>query len=176
MESMTAPPPDASTVGAGAPNAAKVSTAAIVATMLKVSHQISDLIFSPGREPQVEISGQLRELNIAGVGKLSPALTKRIATDLIGSNTLVAEKLEREGSTDLSYGLPRNRQISRKYASGNAGPSAIVMRVIPHGPSLTSRRSACLLSWARQRTCRRRHRPGNGSHRFRKIVDAGSDP
>ena len=74
--------------------------------MLQVSKQVSDLIFSPGRMPQVELNGQLKEVNIAGVGKLTPDATRRIATDLIGHNELVAEKLEKEGSTDLSYGLP----------------------------------------------------------------------
>src|SRR5579859_5150171 len=51
---------------------AVVSTASIVATMLQVSKQVSDLIFSPSRAPQVELNGQLKELNIAGVGKLTP--------------------------------------------------------------------------------------------------------
>jgi hypothetical protein len=38
--------PDSSSAASAAP---KVSTAAIVATMLQVSKQVSDLIFSPGR-------------------------------------------------------------------------------------------------------------------------------
>ncbi len=76
--------------------------------MLLVSKQVSDLIFSPGRTPQVELNGQLKEVNIAGVGKLMPEATRRIATDLIGSNELVAGKLEKEGSTDLSYSLPES--------------------------------------------------------------------
>src|SRR5579872_6695407 len=83
--------------------AAKVSTPAIVATMLQVAKNVSDLIFSPGRAPQIEINGQLKEVNIAGVGKLTPDVTRRIATDLMGSNELVATKLDKEGSTDLSY-------------------------------------------------------------------------
>ncbi len=130
MESLTAPPPQSPSPSKGAPPAAKVSTAAIVATMLKVSSQISDLIFSPGREPQVEISGQLKELNIAGVGRLTPEMTKRIATDLIGINVLVSEKLEKEGSTDLSYGLPGIARF-RVNIFRQRGSLAIVMRVIP---------------------------------------------
>src|SRR6267142_1370350 len=43
--------------------AARVSTPSIVATMLRVSKQVSDLIFSPGRAPQVEVSGELKEVN-----------------------------------------------------------------------------------------------------------------
>ncbi len=74
--------------------------------MLQVSKQVSDLIFSPSRAPQVELSGQLKEVNIAGVGKLTPEATRRIAVDLIGKNELVSGKLEKEGSADLSYSLP----------------------------------------------------------------------
>src|SRR5437868_8806444 len=92
----TLPPQAPSTNPSGSaatPAPPKVSTAAIVATMLQVSKQVSDLIFSPGRTPQVEISGQLKEVNIAGVGKLLPDATRRIAMDLIGQNEIVASKL-----------------------------------------------------------------------------------
>ena len=127
--------PDAS---AAAPAAPKVSTAAIVATMLRVSKQVSDLIFSPGRTPQVEISGQLNEVNIAGVGKLLPEATQRIATDLIGQNEIVATKLEKEGSTDLSYSLPGIARF-RVNVFRQRGTYAIVMRVIPQAiPDLAS--------------------------------------
>jgi twitching motility protein PilT len=115
----------------GAPPAAKViSTASIVATMLQVSKQVSDLIFSPGRAPQVELDGQLKEVNIAGVGKLMPDMTRRIAADLIGKNDLVAGKLDKEGSTDLSYSLPGLARF-RVNIFRQRGSYAIVMRVIP---------------------------------------------
>jgi twitching motility protein PilT len=109
---------------------AKVSTAAIVATMLQVSKQVSDLIFSPSRPPQIELNGQLREVNITGVGKLTPDATRRIAADLIGNNELVAGKLEKEGSTDLSYSLPGIARF-RVNVFRQRGTYAIVMRVIP---------------------------------------------
>src|SRR5271169_3998262 len=114
----------------GSPPAAKVSTASIVATMLQVSKQVSDLIFSPGRTPQIELNGQLKEVNIAGVGKLLPDATRRIAVDLIGKNELVASKLEKEGSTDLSYSLPGIARF-RVNIFRQRGSYAIVMRVIP---------------------------------------------
>lgn len=116
---------------ASAPSAApKVSTASIVATMLQISKQVSDLIFSPGRPPQVELNGQLREVNIAGVGKLMPDATRRIAIDLIGKNELISSKLEKEGSTDLSYSLPGIARF-RVNVFRQRGTYAIVMRVIP---------------------------------------------
>jgi twitching motility protein PilT len=98
--------------------------------MLQVSKQASDLIFSPSRAPQVELNGQLREVNIAGVGKLTPEATRRIALDLMGNNELVATKLEKEGATDLSYGLPGLGRF-RVNIFRQRGTHAIVMRVIP---------------------------------------------
>jgi len=133
MDSPTAPPQRAADAQGPASNPVappKVSTAAIVATMLQASKQVSDLIFSPGRNPQIEVGGQLKEVNIAGVGKLLPDATRRIATDLIGKNELVASKLEKEGSTDLSYSLPGVARF-RVNIFRQRGTLAIVMRVIP---------------------------------------------
>jgi twitching motility protein PilT len=132
------PPRATPDVSAALPAATKVSTAAIVATMLQVSKQVSDLIFSPGRLPQVELNGQLKEVNIAGVGKLTPEMTRRIATDLIGTNEIVAGKLEKEGSADLSYGLPGISRF-RVNVFRQRGSYAIVMRVIPQAiPDFTT--------------------------------------
>jgi twitching motility protein PilT len=108
----------------------RVSTASIVATMLSVSKQVSDLIFSPGRPPLVEISGQLQDVNIAGVGKLNPEATRRLAIDLIGKNELVTGKLDQEGAADLSYSLPGISRF-RVNIFRQRGTYAIVMRVIP---------------------------------------------
>jgi twitching motility protein PilT len=134
MDSTSAPPQptvvNQTPPAAAVPPAAKVSTPAIVATMLQVSKQVSDLIFSPSRQPQIELNGQLREVNITGVGKLTPDATRRIAADLIGKNELVASKLEKEGSTDLSYSLPGVARF-RVNVFRQRGTYAIVMRVIP---------------------------------------------
>lgn len=112
-----------------APSAPKVSTASLVATLLQVSPQVSDLIFSPGRGPQVELNGELKEVNIAGVGKLTHEATRQIAKDLLGRNELVAAKLEKEGAADLSYSLPGMGRF-RVNVFRQRGSYAIVMRVI----------------------------------------------
>src|SRR5579862_753575 len=133
MDSPSAPPqpsPVSQNVPSGATTPAKVSTASIVATMLQVSKQVSDLIFSPSRAPQIELNGQLREVNIAGVGKLTPDATHRIALDLIGNNELASTKLDKEGSTDVSYSLPGLARF-RVNIFRQRSTYAIVMRVIP---------------------------------------------
>ena len=123
----------ASPAGQPAPQAsaspAPVPTAQLIATMLKASEKTSDLIFSPGRAPQVEISGQLAQLKIPGVGILSADDTARIAADLIGRNEHAISKLRTEGSCDISYSLPKISRF-RVNVFTQRGSCAIVMRVI----------------------------------------------
>ena len=106
-----------------------VSTANLIATMLRAAKNTSDLIFSPGRAPQVEVSGQLMQLKITGVGILDAEDTARIAADLIGRNNHAVEKLKNEGSCDLSYSLPKISRF-RVNIFTQRGSCAIVMRVI----------------------------------------------
>jgi twitching motility protein PilT len=77
-------------------------------------------------------------VNIAGVGKLLPEATYRIGNDLIGRHEIVAGKLEKEGSADLSYSLPGVARF-RVNVFRQRGTYAIVMRVIPQTiPDLAS--------------------------------------
>ena len=110
-------------------NPSSVATPNLIATMLHASKNASDLIFSPGRAPQVEASGQLNQLKIAGVGVLSAEDTARIAADLIGHNSHAVEKLKQEGSCDISYSLPKVSRF-RVNIFTQRGSCAIVMRVI----------------------------------------------
>jgi twitching motility protein PilT len=126
------PPAPAAPTAPGATSAVAagpVPTATIIASMLRASPKISDLIFSPGRAPQVEISGQLAQLKIAGVGMLTAEDTARIAGDLIGHNAHAVEKLRLEGSCDISYSLPKISRF-RVNIFTQRGSCAIVMRVI----------------------------------------------
>jgi len=66
--------------------------------MLQVSSHVSDLIFSPGSHPHVEVSGQLVPVKMAGVPVLSPADTHRIAHELIGDNKQASTSLQNLGT------------------------------------------------------------------------------
>jgi twitching motility protein PilT len=105
-------------------------TANIIASMLQAAPKTSDLIFSPGRAPQVELHGQLMQLKIKGVGVLSAEDTARIAADLIGRNSFAVEKLKEEGSCDISYSVAKLSRF-RVNIFTQRGSCAIVMRVIP---------------------------------------------
>jgi twitching motility protein PilT len=105
-------------------------TANIIASMLQAAPKTSDLIFSPGRAPQVELHGQLMQLKIKGVGVLSAEDTARIAADLIGRNSSAVEKLKEEGACDISYSVAKLSRF-RVNIFTQRGSCAIVMRVIP---------------------------------------------
>jgi len=107
-----------------------IHTAQLITAMLKSHGHVSDLIFSPGRAPQIEVSGQLVELKYKGLECLSAADTKSIAYDIMGENEHPLRKLDQDGSADLSYGLPGVGRF-RVNIFRQRGSCAIVMRVIP---------------------------------------------
>jgi twitching motility protein PilT len=108
----------------------KLDTAQLITAMLKSHGHVSDLIFSPGRAPQIEVSGQLVELRFKGLERLTPQDTKQLAQDLMENNEHAAGKLAQEGSADLSYGVSGVGRF-RVNIFRQRGSCAIVMRVIP---------------------------------------------
>jgi twitching motility protein PilT len=142
----TGPPPAPNANPAPAPAANPAPAApqpllpvpVILGAMLRASKNVSDLIFSPGRLPQVEQGGQLVPVKIHGVSTLTSEDTARIAAHLIGSNKTAMEKLRSEGSCDISYSLPRQSRF-RVNVFTQRGTCAIVMRVIPNSiPDISS--------------------------------------
>src|SRR6266852_4663379 len=108
----------------------KIQTAQLIGAMLKARGHVSDLIFSPGRAPQIEVSGQLIELKYKGLECLTAQDTDCLARDLMGSNEHPVRKLEQDGSADLSYGISGVGRF-RVNIFRQRGSCAIVMRVIP---------------------------------------------
>lgn len=103
----------------------------VVQIMLSVSDKISDLIFSPGRAPQVELIGKLTPVNIPGMEMLTPAHTSGIAKALMSGNKAAEESLEKNGSADLSFSLTGLSRF-RVNIFKQRGTIAIVMRVVPN--------------------------------------------
>jgi twitching motility protein PilT len=102
----------------------------LITAMLKAREHVSDLIFSPGRPPQIESNGQLIQLKFKGLECLVPRDTDSIAKILMGANEHAAKKLEIEGAADISYGLAQVARF-RVNIFRQRGTCAIVMRVIP---------------------------------------------
>jgi len=115
---------------------APISTNILLASMLQVSSLVSDLIFSPGKPPQVELSGKLVGVKIGDLAVLTVADTERIAADLMAGNEKAAELLRTQGACDLSFSIPGKSRF-RVNIFMQRGTYAVVMRVIAVGvPSL----------------------------------------
>ena len=106
---------------------------AVLRQMLRASDKVSDLIFSPGRPPQIELAGKLQPVAIPGLEKLTPIHTAGIAKAIIGNHPVAGESLEKTGSADLSFSVPGDARF-RVNIFKQRGTHAIVMRVIPMNP------------------------------------------
>ena len=107
-----------------------VATDTLLTAMLRCHEQVSDLIFSPGRLPQVEIHGQLSAVQGPGLSTLTADDTRRIASDLIGNNKQAIATLREQGSCDVSFALAGVARF-RVNVFIQRGSCAVVMRVIP---------------------------------------------
>ena len=114
----------------GIPSAGSVPTETLLGAMLRASEKVSDLIFSPGRPPQIEVDGQLIGVGLRDSTSLTADDTRRIAADLIGTNKQAINVLREQGSCDVSYGLAGVARF-RVNVFIQRGSCAVVMRVIP---------------------------------------------
>jgi twitching motility protein PilT len=105
---------------------------AILEAMLKMSDRVSDLNFSVGRQPQVEIDGQLVPVNFPGLPRLTPYQTEMIAMHMLRGDRELTRTLLVNGSVDLSYSIPQKTRF-RVNIFSQRGTYAIVLRVIPEG-------------------------------------------
>ena len=108
----------------------RVATPALLGAMLRAADKISDLVFSPGRPPQVQVYGQMIPVQVPGLTVLTADETRHIAVDLIGDNKQAINTLREHGSCDISYGLPGLARF-RVNIFIQRGSCAVVMRVIP---------------------------------------------
>jgi twitching motility protein PilT len=112
-----------------AASAPEMSTQRLIIAMLESGKGISDLIFSPGRPPQVEKQGNLTPVAIPEMPVLRPDDTARIAAELVRGNETALRTLKEQGACDLSYSLPERGRF-RVNVFRQRGTFAIVMRVI----------------------------------------------
>ena len=146
MNDMSTPTFDAAPAGAG--NTAKAAAPQVPASarqlpvesfhnvlrrMLAAGEKVSDLIFSPGRPPQVELTGDLHGVPIPGLEKLTPNAIQMMADLMLNGNEQGIETFEKRGSTDISYSVPGLCRF-RVNIFRQRGSYAIVMRVIPTTP------------------------------------------
>ncbi|HEV8632352.1 MAG TPA: twitching motility protein, partial [Thermoanaerobaculia bacterium] len=100
--------------------------------VLKVSERVSDLNFSVGRPPQVEIDGTLQAVPVFGLQRLTPFQTETIALHVLRGDADKIRTLVETGSTDASYAIPGKTRF-RVNVFQQRGTYSIVLRVIPNG-------------------------------------------
>jgi len=105
----------------------------VLRRMLAVDSKVSDLIFSPRRPPQVELTGDLEGVSIPGLELLKPGQIKAIADIMLTGNEQGLETLDKKGSSDISYSVPGLCRF-RVNIFKQRGSIAIIMRVIPTTP------------------------------------------
>ena len=113
----------------GTSDARAIETPILIQQMLDSGEGISDLVFSPGRPPQVERNGVLTPVSIQQLSMLRAEDTAALARDLIRNNETVLRTLKDNGACDLSYSLP-DRCRFRVNVFRQRGTFAVVMRVI----------------------------------------------
>ncbi len=104
--------------------------APIIEQMLLISDNVSDLNFSCGQKPQVEINGTLYSASPLGLGRLSAFQTEMIAMSLLRGHPDAARHLAQSRTADLSYALPGKCRF-RVNIFQQRNSFSIVMRVIP---------------------------------------------
>jgi twitching motility protein PilT len=102
----------------------------VLTALVGVSDKVSDIIFSPGKPPQVELNSQLRAARIPGHDVLSADDTADLAKLLTQNNPVAAENLATKGSADLSYAIGDKARF-RVNIFRQRGTLAAVLRVIP---------------------------------------------
>ena len=100
--------------------------------VLKSSDRISDLNFSVGRPPQVEVDGALQPVPVFGLQRLTPFQTEMIALHVLRGDADKIRTLVTTGSTDASYAIPGKTRF-RVNVFQQRGTYSIVLRVIPNG-------------------------------------------
>src|SRR5262245_62334631 len=103
METTTGTPAPAAATGS--PFATLEGFNRILTAMSSASATISDIIFSPGRPPQVEMNSQLRAARIPGLETLTAAHTAEIAKLLTNGKLVAMQTLESHGAADVSYAV-----------------------------------------------------------------------
>ena len=96
----------------------------ILTAMLASQPEISDLLFTVGRPPQVEAYGELKPVVLdPPIAQLTPYQTEMIAMNIIGDNLWQIEDLLRHGSCDASYALSDQARFRvNVFAQRGTGP------------------------------------------------------
>lgn len=106
---------------------------AVIAKVLTLHPDASDIVMAVGKGVQAEVHGELVTANLGEqLARLTPQLTKGMAAALMGESRVHQRQLAGQGSCDLSYGL-KGKGRFRVNIFKQRGNLSIVMRKLPTG-------------------------------------------
>jgi len=104
---------------------------ALLTRILDECPKASDINFTVGKPPQVEVDGILKPVCMDfGIQKLTPFHTETIAMNLVGNDRRGISHLLGQGSCDISHHLP-GRARFRVNIFSQRGTYSLVMRQLP---------------------------------------------
>ena len=111
----------------------------ILSTMLASQPEVSDLLFTPERPPQVEAYGELKPVTLEpAIERLTPFQVETIALNIIGDNLWQLEDLLRHGSCDGSYALSDQARFRVNVFSQRGNYSIVCRQLSTEIPTLES--------------------------------------
>jgi len=109
----------------------------ILTTMLASQPEVSDLLFTTDRPPQVESYGELKPVAFdPPIEKLTPFQSEMIALNIVGDNLWQIEDLIRHGSCDASYALSDQARFRVNVFSQRGNYSTVCRQLSAEIPTL----------------------------------------
>src|SRR6476646_789676 len=109
----------------------------ILNTMLESQPEVSDLLFTVDKPPQVESFGELKPVTLDPlIESLTPYQTEMIALNLIGENQWLIEDLLKRGSCDGSYSLSDRARFRVNIFSQRGNYSIVCRKLNTEIPTL----------------------------------------
>ena len=109
----------------------------VLTTMLDSQPEVSDLLFTVDKPPQVESFGELKAVTLdPAIERLSPFQTEAVALNLIGENQWLIEDLLKRGSCDGSYSLGDKARFRVNIFSQRGNYSIVTRKLNTNVPTL----------------------------------------
>ncbi len=109
----------------------------LLRTLLESGERISDINFTPGKPPQLEIDGALKFPFVEPpLPELTPFMTEQIAFCLVGERQDLLRQLLEQGSCDCAYEVPGLARFRANVFSQRGSFSAVLRRLETRIPTL----------------------------------------
>jgi twitching motility protein PilT len=110
----------------------------LLGTLLDFNKDVSDILFTVDRPPQVEVAGQLMAVPTQPpMPKLTPYQTEMIALNLMAGSQRLIEDLLRSGACDSSYTLGERARFRINIFSQRGSYSIVLRKLNAQIPNIT---------------------------------------